>query len=49
LIEAREGSETILTSIMSYTFVEFVSRQEIHELREDDPPTVHWPVLSYRR
>jgi hypothetical protein len=47
LIEAGESSETIMTSMMSHAFVEFVSRQEIHELREDDTPTVHWPFLSY--
>ena len=41
VIETRKSSETILALITSYTFVEFVSRQEIHELREDDPPTVH--------
>ncbi len=48
LIEAGEASEMTLTSITSYTLVEFVSWQEIHELREDDTPAVHWPFLSYR-
>lgn len=32
LIETREGSDTILASIVPNTFVEFVSWQEIHEL-----------------
>jgi hypothetical protein len=49
LIETGEGSDTILASIMSHTFVEFVFRQDIHELRKDDSPTVHWPFLSYQR
>ena len=49
LIEAREGSEAVVTSIPSHTFVEFVSWQEIHELRENVAPTVHWPFLSSGR
>ena len=46
LIETGECVNAEIALISMNAFVEFVKRKEIHELRENNPPSIHLPHLS---
>jgi hypothetical protein len=48
LIEAGEGSQTIVSGVAMDTLLEVVSRQVIEYLREDAATGMHGPLLDAR-
>ena len=46
LVQTGERSYAVTASIPAHACVELVPRQEVHQLRENDPSRIHRPLLS---